>query len=154
MPPNLPEPRQSDTSLAPVDRFTGELLDPRNLEQLGDYLERLRELRQAVQDEIGGITGLVVSLSSQYGKKTLRSGDVKVEVKSNVKREWDLDVLDQLLDAGLPLERWEEMVKSEVVTTVSWAIAKQLKASNPEYARIIDEAMTEIPTSTYVTVSR
>jgi hypothetical protein len=65
---------------------------------------------------------------------------VKVRVGgATVEEEYDIAILHELIDAGLPEERWAELVTYE--PRVDGRIIQQLKR-NPTYAAVIELAVT------------
>jgi len=67
---------------------------------------------------------------------------------------WLLDVLEELLEAGLPEERYNDLVIQEVSYKVSGLEAKRIAAANPEYASIIERARQRVQKAPYVKVSK
>lgn len=124
---------------------TGEIIpvaDPGALARaLAGIRERIGYLHEARRELEHGL----VYHARQQGTKTMHLGATDVKVTGGREVEWDVTVLIRLLDAGLPPERYADLVTEVVTYKVNAAVAKQIEASgNPEYARIIGEARREV----------
>lgn len=124
---------------------TGEIVSVEDAGALARALygvrERIGYLHEARRDLEHGL----VYHARQQGTKTMHLGATDVKVTGGREVEWDITVLIRLLDAGLPAERYADLVTEVVTHRVNAAVAKQIEASgNPAYARIIGEARREV----------
>jgi hypothetical protein len=131
---------------------TGELVDLGNPEACAAALDAIREMEFKVKDFKRVLTEVLVDESIRMGSKTLRFGPHKVVIKERVVTIWDMEVLEQLLDAGLPQERFNDLVKAEVTYKVDKNESKRISAVNPVYAEIIDAAKREESRGVYAEV--
>ncbi len=139
------DPTKPAASTELVIPFSGEVVsrdDPAacarvwmEIKVLEDQLKDLRKLLgEAIIDE-----------SSRVGTKTLHFEGLKATVVEPTEIQWDLEILAELLEAGLPSDRYEQLVKTDVSYKVDGSIVRQLEGSNPDYAAIIDRARTRFP---------
>lgn len=131
---------------------TGELVSLEDAAACGRALGDIRRLEQHLRDLKTLLTDSVVAECQRQGTKTLRLDDMTLTMSGGETVQWDIEVLEQLLDAGLPQERFDALVKTEVTYKVSAAEAKRL-AVNPEYADIIEKARTVLHAPFRVSVS-
>jgi hypothetical protein len=122
-----------------VDVRTGELL-PATPENAAELLVAAREMRQRILDLQKDCEAVLLDASRRLGTKTLHLGDVTATVTGGSELAWDLEVLNELRAAGLPEQRYDELVVATVTYKVNAAVSKQLSAANPAYAEIIDRA--------------
>lgn len=144
--PNLPA-RQAENALGiveVVDPFSGELVNVSDPATAAQFIYALRTSKNVIDKRIKEATAAAEPAFRQAGTKTLRFGAVEMELKEPVDYEWDEEILNELLDAGLPEERHAELVKVTVSKKVSQQVAKQLEASNDVYAEIIGRARNTI----------
>lgn len=90
--------------------------------------------------------------ASRQGTKTLHLSNANVSVSGGSQVEWDVEELNKLLYAGLPVERFDDLVTVIVSYKVNAAVAKQISAANPDYAEIISKARSEAPAAYRVSV--
>ena len=133
--------------------FTGEQIDLRKPEEVAAALGSVRQAKSLL-DEVRGFLSAVLRLESRRrGTKTLRYGDLEVEIRGGSKPDYDIELLRSgLAEAGCPDGRIEEVIKTEVRYTVDWRIIRQLEGANPEYAAAIARARSRVdaPWSVYV----
>lgn len=129
--------------------FTGELVRVSDLDKIGVTLRDLREFQQQIKDAIAAFSEPLLFEARRRGTRTLHLRDLTLEVSADYKTEWDVEVLGGLLEAGLPEERYNELVRPEVTYKVDGRVARQLE-SNPDYAKIIEDARIKIPKTQYV----
>lgn len=127
-----------------LDPLSGELIPTSDLPKVAQALANLREYKGRVQDAIRAAEVILLEESEIQGAKTLRYGRVVVEVSGGSELLWDVEVLDELLDLGLPEERFAELVKTTVERKVDARVAKQIEASNEAYAGVIDRARSRV----------
>lgn len=135
-------PYQSSTEV--VDPFTGELVDVSDPKVAAEFLDALRGSKDAIDRIIRGVTEIALAEFERRGTKTINAGRWELKKAEQVSYEWDDEVLQELLDAGLPKERWQELVKETVTTKVSQQTAKELEAANPAYKAIIERARKRV----------
>jgi len=136
---------------AVVNPATGELL---SLEDPRGCLFALRELRE-LEDRIKTVkrilSGAVAEEAARQGTKTLHLEGVTATVATKKEIQWDLDQLAKLVDMGLPAERYDALVKTEVTYKVSAAEADRIGKANPDYRTVIERARTDFEGDPYVT---
>ncbi len=128
-----------------LDPSTGELVPASDVPGVAAALANLREYAGRVREAIRAAEDVMIAESERQGTKTMRFGRTAVEVYGGSELQWDVEVLGELEEAGLPEERMNELVKTTFEHKVDSRIAKQLEASNPVYAEIIERARTRIP---------
>lgn len=122
-----------------VDVRTGELV-PATPEKAIELLEVAREMRALVLSVVKDCEAVLLEASRVQGTKTLHFDRGTATVTGGQELAWDLSLLPLLLDAGLPQERYDELVTATVTYKVSAQVAKQLEAANEDYAEIIRAA--------------
>lgn len=126
--------------------WSGEIVDLENEpERIPQLVRELRELRAHVNDAIGFVTEHVARMSLTAGTKTIALGGSKVRLTGDTEVHWDVQVLEELLEAGLPQERYAELVTEEISYKVNASVANQIKSSNPAYREIVERARTVLP---------
>lgn len=109
---------------------------------------RLKELRAALGE-------VLLDESIKQGTKTLHFEDgVMAKISTPMEIQWDNDILAELVEAGLPLDRFELLIKTEISYKVDGSIIRELEGANPVYAEIIDRARTRFPRTPSITVIR
>lgn len=135
----------ADEVLVP-DFSTGEVVDVmKNPERIPGLVETLRETKRLADDHLRTLTAMVELLSEQRGTRTLPFGDRKVSLGTATETIYDVTVLEELRAAGLPEDRFDELVRAEVSYKVNASVAKQLAGANPEYAKIVERSKTVVP---------
>jgi hypothetical protein len=124
----------------------------RNPREAARALYEVRLLEEKLKEAKRMLTEVIVEESARLGARTLRFGDIEAQVKGGEKIEWDVSELANLLDRGLPQERYNELVKIQVTYKVSASEASRIAASNPQYAEIIERAKIRKPAPYYVSV--
>jgi hypothetical protein len=138
-----------------VEPVTGVVVDVTHMSAVAESLERLREVKNQINDAIGYLTDAVIAESRNQGTKTLNAGAVTLELSTGYEIEWDVGMLDRELSAaGLPPERLADVVVPQFTWKVNAAVARQLAAANDTYKTIIEAAQTRIPKPQYVKVKR
>lgn len=134
---------------------TGELVPVADLAALLRALKGIRERKGYLDETRRALEYAVVYHAQQEGTKTLHRGPDVARVSGGKEFDYDVTVLIQLLDAGLPPERYADLVTEVVTHKVNAAVAKQIEASgNPEYKRIIGEARREVDRPWRVSVGK
>lgn len=144
------EPTRPRTELAVVVPDT--LLDVRSGELVTATPQKAAELIVAARDMRGRLLGLVkdceavlLDESKRQGTKTLRFSEGTATVTGGTDLAWNLDILLQLRERGLPEERYNELVVATVTYRVDARIAKQLESANESYAEVIALARSYEP---------
>lgn len=132
--------------------YSGQIVNLGDPPECLKLLAEIRELEGKLRDVKGALTEALAQEFSRQGKKTLEVNGIKAELRGGTEIVWDVEVLEQLRDLGLPDERMNELVKVEVTYRVNAAVAKQLAAANRDYAEIIQRAKSEIPKAQYVSI--
>lgn len=122
-------------------------------DEVAQALADVRTLETQLRTLKSALTQALVDEAQRQGSKTLRFGDLKVEVTSPVTVTWDLEELAKLLDAGLPQDRYDALVKTEVTYKVDAREAKRIAGSD-RYRAIIERARVEGETAPRASVTR
>lgn len=141
--------------------LTGELVDRSDMGQVVGYLDQLNEHRRKVSALIREIGDIVIEHARTHGTKTIHAEvrlppdpranaetqkhlpsvvRLKAVVSGGPEVDWDVSRLEDLLQAGLPQDRWNELVSIEQTFKINANVAKSIAASNPAYAEIIESA--------------
>lgn len=141
------------TSMELVVPLTGEVVsldDPAHcakvMREVRDIEGKLRELKSYLGEAL-------LEESRRQGTKTLHFPGLEVKINTPTEISWDYEVLSELQQAGLPEERFDDLVMTEVTYRVNGSVAKSISASNPVYDEIIQRAQTRIPKSPSVSVN-
>lgn len=145
---------ENGASLALVVPTTGELVSLDDPQQCVNTLLEIRELEERVRELKRALSEAIAEHSRMAGTKTLTFGDMTASVGSRSKVLWDVEVLEELLAAGLPAERFDQLVTAEVTYKVNLKVANSIASSNEEYAAIIERAKSEQPQAVSVTIRR
>jgi hypothetical protein len=137
-----------------VNPLDGELVKTSDLAAVGDALDRLKEHKRQVDAVIAQFTDAVVLESRRQGSKTLHAGGMELKVSADNEVVWDVTILPELLERGLPQDRYDELVTVEVTHKVNAAVANQIAGANPEFAEVIARAKGRRPKRQYVTPTR
>jgi hypothetical protein len=148
------EVRESEVLVVPGTGTVVNLAEPREcaiaLQDIRDMEGRWREVKRILSNAIVAHWGHVGS-----AKTFSVGGGRKVEIKGGPERHYDAEAIrDDLIAAGMPDERVNEIVTTEVRYSVRAVEAKRAAAANPEYARIIERHTTEIERPYDVAVRR
>lgn len=147
---------QQSTELAMPEELlnpiSGELVLTSDIDRVAVTLDQLKQHRQRVNEAIAEFTFPLLLASRQQGTKTLRAGGLTFAISSGFDLTWDTEVLLELLDAGLPQERYDELVTQTVEFKVNGSVARALSGSNPAYAEIIERARIRNPKTQSATV--
>lgn len=132
----------------------GSLVNLDHPDEVARALADIRELENMLREAKRELTFVLERESEKQGTKTLGYGDVTVTVTTPTEIAWDLNVLEELLEAGLPQERYDELVKTEISYKVSAREADRIAGANATYADIIDRARTNHAGTPRVSVKR
>jgi len=144
------EAEDADTLVVP---FTGEIVSRQDPEHCARVLFEIRDLEQKVRDLKDSLKQALLEESQRVGTKTLHYPGLDAVISTPVVTHWDTEILLELLDAGLPEERYNDLVTMEVSYKVNGLVAKSIGASNPIYGDIVDRAKTKVPRATSVAVN-
>lgn len=147
--------RRTDAELATIDRaepetilmpLTGELVRADDPSKVAEAIEMLRDHKRKVDGAIAAFTAAAAEISKQKGTKTIHiGGGASLKISDGGKVEWDVTELVKLVGAGLPLERYEDLVTETVAYKVDGNVARQIAGSNPAYKKIIEQAKKRTP---------
>lgn len=140
-----------DASLI-LNPATGEIADANDPAQVITILASLRDLIAVAVEQRRNAEAALAEHARTLGTRTFEIDGQKVEVRGGDRVEYDPDILEQLLDVGLPEERWNALVKLEVKTKIDGHVARQLAGANERYAAIVEKAKTVVPGNLYVKV--
>jgi hypothetical protein len=132
--------------------LTGELIRTSDLQAVGATIEALRSHKRKVDEAIAAFSAVVVEESHRQGSRTLNVGATVLEVSPEWTTDWDITELAKLLAVGLPDERYNQLVKTEVNFKVDGRVARQLAGASPKYAAIIEAAKVRTPARQRVSV--
>ena len=135
-----------------VLRHTGELVDLEDGRSVAWALKQIRELEDQLRDAKSILSTALEIEKTRRGKGTMDFGDIKAVVATKNETIWDIEVLEQLLELGLPDERFNELVTTEYSYKVNASVAKQIAAANSDYAKVIESAKTVIEKKPTVTL--
>lgn len=133
---------------------TGEVLDLEDAPGCLRVLSEIRQLEQDLRSAKAALTDALAAEFSRQGTKTLELNGVKAVLGGGSEIVWDVEVLDELRELGLPEERMNELVTTEVSYKVNANVAKAIASANPEYAEIVERAKSTIPKAVYVSIKR
>ena len=117
-------------------------------------LTEIRDLESQLREAKAALTDALAAEFSRRGTKTLELNGMKASLSGGSEVIWDIEVLDELRDLGLPEDRMDALVTTEVTHKVNASVAKAIAAANPNYAEVIERAKNVIPKAVYVTVKR
>jgi hypothetical protein len=126
-----------------LDVRTGELV-PATPQNAAELLYAAREMRARMLSLVKDCEAVLLDESRKQGSKTLHLPAGTAEITGGTALEWDLGVLTDLLELGLPQDRYEQLVVASVTYKVDARVAKQLESANPAYAEIIERARSYV----------
>ena len=127
-----------------VNILTGELIEADDYQALAQAWASMQEYRLRLSDAMRGITEILVQEAARRGSREIEG--LTVEQKTTY--SWQMPSLEQLLAAGLPQDKWDEIVTPQppkVDARKMLAVGRV----NPEYQSII-EGSYEADTKRYV----
>lgn len=119
---------------------TGEAIDLSDAHACARALREVREVEARLRDVKRVLTEGILEESQRQGSKTLHFPTFDARINNPPATVWDYEVLCELQDAGLPEERWTDLVTTEISYKVNGNVAKSIASSNPEYKAIIERA--------------
>lgn len=132
--------------------LTGEVVDLSQPDQCIRMLAEIRQLEAKLREAKSELTFHLEQEFQRQGLKTLEFKGVKAELRGGSEVAWDIEVLEQLRELGLPDERFNDLVKVEISYKVSAAEAKRIAAANEEYAAVIAKAQQRYNKPTYISI--
>ncbi len=127
-----------------LNPLSGELVPAAETARVAEALAAMRQMRRSLLEGVHAAEAILRAESERQGTKTLRYGARKIVVNSKSELVWDVEILNELLDAGLPEDRFNDLVTTLVDYKVDARVARQLEGANPEYAAIIERARRRI----------
>lgn len=142
---------EQQMALMPV---TGEVVNLDDPNQCARAYDTLLDIERQVTVAKRAVADAIIDYRRRSGQAaTFRVEAAEIKISESVDISWDMDELRQLLAAGLPDDRWQELVTTTVSTKVSATVARQIAKSNERYAAIIERAQTRTPKRPSVTVA-
>lgn len=132
--------------------YSGEIVNLDDPPECLKLLGEIRDLEGKLRDIKGALTEALAHEFSRQGTKTIELNGVKAVLGPDSETVWDVEILQELLDEGLPEERMDALVTTEVSYKVNASVAKQIAAANPAYAEVIERAKSRIPRTPYVSI--
>lgn len=127
--------RRDTAALVPLLGLVVDLNEPK---QVAQALSAVREAKRKLDIARADLEAVLADEGARQGIKTLRYDDVNVVITGGPTVEYDPEKLQELLEVGLPQERFDALVKMTVTYAVNASVAKQIAASgNEEYAEIV-----------------
>lgn len=143
----------SETSMELVIPMTGEILSRDDPSGCARAYYEIKELETKLKLLRGALAEVIMEESVKQGSKTLHfEQGMTAKISTPMEIQWDHDILAELVDAGLPGDRFEALVKAEVTFKIDGSIIRELEGANPVYAEIIDRARTRFPRTPSVTI--
>lgn len=146
-----PAPETRSTDL--VHPATGEIVDLADVNACATIYAALGDMETRIKDARVLVRRALVDHARVYGGDTMRIDAAEVKIGHPVEITWDLAVLRELRAAGLPDDRWNELVEQTVVHKVKATVAKQIAKANPVYAEIVGRAEKRHPKPDTVSVA-
>lgn len=132
--------------------YSGEIVDVAQPDQCVRALAEIRELEGRIREAKRELTFYLALEFERQGLKTMEFNGVKAELRGGTETAWDISVLEELLAAGLPQERFEQLVKAEVSFKVDAREAKRIAAANEQYSAIIERARNSYTRPHYISI--
>jgi hypothetical protein len=117
---------------------TGELFDLSDAAHAADAWLALREVERQITELKEMVRERLLEESNLTGTKTLHFDRTTVELRGGSRAMFDIEGLrDALLDAGLPTDRLDEVIRTRVEYRVDQRETAKLAGANPAYAQAI-----------------
>lgn len=134
--------------------MTGEVLSREDAPGCLRVLVEIRDLESKLKELKAALTEALTQEFSHQGTKTLELNGVKAELRGGSEVVWDVEILEELRERGLPEERMAQLISTEITYKVNANVAKSIAAVNEEYAEVIERAKSIIPKTSYVVVKK
>lgn len=131
---------------------TGELVDLSNAAAVAKAAHQVKTLETQLRDARRDLEWALIEESKRQGTKTLHLGGYTAKIEGGDELQWDLEILAELIDAGLPQERYDDLVTEHVQYKVSSTVARQLEGASEVYAEIVGRARSRFPKQPRVNV--
>lgn len=123
----------------------GLVIDLDQPKQVAEALYIVRDAKRQLDEARAGLERVLAEEARRLGTKTLHLDGVEAVITGGPTVEYDIEELQKLLDAGLPEERYDKLVKAKVEYVVDKSVIRQLLGSgNAEYLRIIERAARDV----------
>jgi hypothetical protein len=133
--------------------MTGEVLSRDDPSGCARAYYEIKELETKLKLLRGALAEVIMEESIKQGSKTLHfEQGMTAKISTPMEIQWDHDILAELVEAGLPGDRFEALVRAEVTYKVNQAVIRELEGANPVYAEIIERARTRFPRTPSVTI--
>jgi hypothetical protein len=142
------------TSVELVVPITGEVLSPDDPESCLRVLAEVREFETKFRQLKAALTEALSTEFARRGTKTIEMNGIKAVLGPDSEIVWDVSVLQELADIGLPEDRMNELVTAEITYKVNANVAKQIAGANSNYAEVIERAKSRVPKTPYVSLKR
>jgi hypothetical protein len=134
--------------------MTGELISRDDPASCARALYEIKELEAKLKLLRNALSEVLLEESYRVGGKTLHfHGGVTAKIGTPADISWDYHILAELINAGLPAERFEALVQIEQTFKVNGSVVKEIEGANPVYAEIIGRARTRVPRTPTVGVT-
>ena len=108
-------------------------------------MQAVRNAKRQLDEVRANLEAILVDEAARQGTKTLHLDKAEVVVTGGPTTEYDIEELLKLRDAGLPEERYDKLVKTQVTYTVDKSVIRQLLGSgNEQYVAIIGRAAQSV----------
>lgn len=134
--------------------YSGEIVNFEDPPACLKLLVEIRELESQLRELKDGLTDALKYEFSRQGIKTLELNGIKATLGAESEIVWDVGVLYELRDHGLPEERMNDLITEEITYKVNGSVAKQIAAANAAYAAVIERAQSRVPKKAYVGAKR
>jgi hypothetical protein len=129
---------ESETVVVPL---LGLAVDLYRMEEVAEALDAVRQAKRQLDEARVGLEQILAYEAQRRGTKTLHFGELEVSVRGGPETTYDIEVLAQLQEVGLPEDRYNSLVKTRIEQRVDRNVLRQLLGSgNPDYAAIIRKA--------------
>ena len=144
----------TEPSMELVLPTTGEVLSRDDPSGCARAYYEIRELETKLKLLRAALAEVIMEESIRQGSKTLHfEQGMTAKISTPMEIQWDHEILNELLEAGLPPDRFEALIKVDVQYKIDGSIIRELEGANPVYAGIIDRARTRFPRTASVSVS-
>ncbi len=133
--------------------FTGEVVPLDDPAACARIFDEAKELERKCRELRGYLGDLLMEESRRQGSKTLHFEGYQVKINTPNDISWDYETLLELQQAGLPEERFNDLVTTEYTIKVNGLVAKSIGSSNEVYKEILERAQTKIPKSPSVSIT-
>ncbi len=135
---------------------SGEMVDLTDEVACAVSLDELMRMEAAIRSAKRVLSEAIAARAAVLGTKTINlTGGRKAEVKGGPEKHYDAQEIERgLRELGMPEDRLREIVREEVTYTVRAVEAKRAAAANPEYAKVIERATTEVERPVSVSIRR